>query len=224
MCCSFLDRSAICTGTFINDYQVVSAAHCVEGVEAINIYERNGASGFNEIAKATSFKAHPQYVSADNTASYDVSVITFPANSSSYTSKVALTAPKAGDKFTIVGFGNNVIERKLKDGQLIQTGSTYKRKGTNVIKELEDGQILFKGYLSEEEARAAGVTIGSESAAAGGDSGGPMFDEQGDIIGVTSHGRISADDDGNITEVITSYVDLTSSTSVSFLNAEVDKP
>ena len=213
----YINNQGVCTGTFVNDYQVVTAAHCVDRVSSVVILDK--VSGrFKQREKYVSYKKHPKYTSADQ-SKYDVAVVNFPKGTSDETSLLSPKSPSAGEKFSIVGYGNNVIEDELVGNQIQQSGSTVKRKGKNKIDSIEDGLILFEGDRKTFPTSTPGIN----SAAAGGDSGGPMFNNKGEIIGLTSHGKIFVEksDKTKISKIITAYVDVNSEYVASFLEEEL---
>ncbi|MBF0441422.1 MAG: trypsin-like serine protease [Oligoflexales bacterium] len=213
-----LDGAAICTGTFISDSRVLTAGHCVRSVGKVQIYRRKGAGGFQAGEAAKSFITSPMYKESGYDPKYDIAIVNFPSGTSKYISRISQSDPRPGDKFTIVGYGNSVISPTLVNGQLQQTGATYKREGFNEVSSVEEGQILFEGYFSQEDAEKHDASPGEKAGAAGGDSGGPMFNTRGEIIGTTSHGKIKSDANSNIIQITTSYVDLSSEYSRDFLS------
>ena len=104
----------------------------------------------------------------------------------------------------------------LQDRPFKQVGAgTVKRSGRNYVKRVESGQLIFDGAIN-------GVGDGQDAASGGGDSGGPLFVEEGGqffLAGVTHGGYIEKM--GGTWRKISAYVDLTSQTSIDWLKSTV---
>lgn len=210
----------ICTGTFVNDSQIVSAGHCVEGLDssdpALYVVTTNAQGEYIATAKAVSFKRHPNYNIRLGVSPYDVSVINFEADSAPATSPLATRSPSAGQTLTIVGYGNNVNEFD-RWGQLTGSGAGTKRAGNNSVGSVSGGFINFNGLPESDGSTTKGTLVSSGS----GDSGGPLF-VNGQLAGVTSGGGLRSDGRGGY--VATSkYVDVNSVYVKSFLTSQLKK-
>lgn len=206
---------SICTGTFVNDSQVVTAGHCVEGLSKTkpNLLVATEVNGRTvPFARAISWVRNPTYSFAQGVSPYDMSVITFPANTAPAISPIATEAPKVGEVFTIVGYGNN--QNFIgKTGVLDGAGAGVKRAGSNRLSQVSGGMLTFAGLTGT--VKVEGAEPGQYVASGSGDSGGPMF-VNGNLVGVTSGGGLSQTQDG--TEVAVSlYVDINSTLSKDFL-------
>jgi len=214
---------AICTGTFVNDSQVVTAGHCVEGQNAVRpqIYyatERGGR--MQAVAQAVSYKRNPLYSHAEGVGPNDVAVITFPAHTAPAITALAPAAPRVGDEFTIVGYGNsaNFINAT---GVLDGEGAGVKRAGTNTLSSVDDGMLGFAGLTGKEAAPVDGEKAGEYVSSGEGDSGGPLF-VNGKLAGVTSGGGLRKTADG-LDVSVSFYVDLNSPGSLKFLATALKK-
>ncbi len=206
------EGQAICTGTFVNDSQVVTAGHCVEGLDetAPEMYYATKVNGsLKAVAKAVSYQRNPSYSIDLGVSPYDVSVITFPANTAPATVALATSSPRAGDTFTIVGYGNN--ENFLKSGELSGSGAGVKRAGSNTVSSVKDGFINFVGLPGRDSSTGTGKLVSSGS----GDSGGPLY-VNGRLAGITSGGGLRPARDGSYVAV-SFYVDINNSSQRSFL-------
>lgn len=211
----------ICTGTFVNDSQVVTAGHCVENLAANNpnmVVATEFKGQVVPFAKAESFVRNPNYSFAQGVSPYDLAVINFPANTAPAVSPIAEAAPKAGEAFTIVGYGNNqnFIDNT---GVLNGAGAGTKRAGSNRIGQVSGGMISFAGLTGTMDIE--GMEPGQYVSSGSGDSGGPMF-VNGNLVGVTSGGGMGATPDG-LDIAISFYVDLNSPLSQAFLATVLKK-
>lgn len=215
----------ICTGTFVNDSQVVTAGHCVHGLDpkypamaAVAVSEgSDGNPEYKVRARALNLVQHPKYsMTLDNGVNgFDLAVVNFPANSAPAVSTIASQEPELEADLTIVGYGNN---RTYIDaaGRLNGDGAGTKRMGTNSVAAKEEGFLTFYGLPKAESPYQKGewVTAGS------GDSGGPMFVD-GELVGVTSGGGLAETDEGKLVGV-SNYVNLNSPSSRKFLQANLN--
>lgn len=215
--------SSICTGTFVNDAQVVTAAHCVydilkAGRSATSMYFTRQVNGRSQRVNATKLQYHPGYtVVPGKLSNHDLAVVTFPANSAPATTDLYPTTPSVGQKFTIVGFGVNDY-RYDAAGQQTGTGSGVKRKGENQIYQVDSGMIRFYGVPTASDPV---IAQGQDAASGSGDSGGPLLID-GALAGVTSGGGLAqaTDEEGNaLTVKVSNYVDLNESANQEFLMA-----
>lgn len=216
---------AVCTGTFVNDHQLLTASHCVEGLDAENpalyyvtkLGETTEELEYTPVAQAITFVQHPNYSSrlGDGVNQYDVAIVEFPAGTAPASIPVSKTQPKPGDALTIVGYGNNAHYSTF-SGDFDGTGSGIKRLGTNEVAFLDTDMIGFFGVTEE----APGLELGEYVASGAGDSGGPMLID-GKLIGVTSGGSLVETEEGYIVS-LSLYVDLTSDSSKQFLDMYLD--
>ena len=206
------DITSICTGTFVNNAQVVTAGHCVEGLDSENpnmVIVREVDGKLTAVAKAIRYQRNPNYNIDLGVNPNDLSVVTFPANTAPATTRVTTVTPRAGDAFTIVGFGNN--ENFINEsGELDGSGAGVKRAGSNRVSSVSGGFISFTGVPGAGQARA-----GQQVSSGAGDSGGPLF-INGRLAGVTSGGGLRQTSSGPVAQSF--YVDLTSSASRAFLS------
>ena len=205
---------AICTGTFINETTVVSAAHCTEGgkVDALGnvtgalsiITVKNLAAGEAQlVATSTRIVRNIKWDKAGkNVNKYDLSLITFPVGTAKAVSSFAAATPKVGARFTIVGYGLNQ-SKNIMDG----ASAGVKRLGENVVSSVSLGFIQFTGASTTTTADGTNVSAGA------GDSGGPLFVD-GKLAGITSGGG-SAGWFSNKTKSL--YIDVNSTDSQAFI-------
>lgn len=188
-------KGAICTGTFIDDETVITAAHCTMGgedvdpvtgrvdhtislVEMIDPAEKK----VKKIADSVAVYRNPEWDKAfekRQVNKYDLGVIKFPKGTSQNYRKISSKQAAAKDEFTIVGFGLNYVPKDQNDMDPSSAG--IKRMGKNKVESLSEGFIMFNGALKTTTADGTNVNASS------GDSGGPMFID-GKLVGVTSGG------------------------------------
>ena len=134
-------------------------------------------------------------------------------------SPISVEAPKVGEAFTIVGYGNNMnfIDNS---GVLNGAGAGVKRAGSNRISKVSGGMISFAGLTGTVEIE--GMEAGQYVSSGSGDSGGPMFVND-KLVGITSGGGLSQTQDG-IEIAISLYVDLNSPQSKQFLASALKQP
>lgn len=177
----------ICTGVIISPRTVLAAAHCIKKLPQSSpngsyhfVSVEAGATrtrvGINS-AFAVTYK-EPLGVTKipENHIALDLAVLDFGQNAFQLAAypKIASRPPAPGESLTLVGFGaTSFTEGKGTTGVL--------NKGKNVLKvyDEEDGYIMLSSYLD-----AQGNPEGA--LAAPGDSGGPLFDSRGDLIGIGS--------------------------------------
>ncbi len=209
-------QQSICSATFVNDHQVLTAGHCVEGLatEDPQLYfvERDAQGETSQVVKAERYRRNPNYSMSRNNGvnPSDLAVVTFPRATAPATTDIAAYRPDVGDSLTIVGYGNNRNYFES-NGQMSGSGAGEKRRGENIIRKNDSGFLTFYGVPESQEGIAEGQWVASGS----GDSGGPMF-VNGELVGVTSGGGLVRSEDGSLVAV-SHYVDLNSSESRQFL-------
>lgn len=195
----------ICTGVIISHRTVLAAAHCIKQRAAgKNVYHfieiEAGATRAKVAAKVSYAYTYNEPLGKDtipdNHVSLDLAVMDFGQNTFNLASypKIATKTPPKGSTVTLVGFGAtsfNKDSESLTDGGLNFGNNSISEAGTST------GYIKVSGVLG-----ANGLPHGA--LAAPGDSGGPLFNDAKELVGIGSGLLI----EGNRVENY--YVDLTS--------------
>ena len=165
-----LDQTGLCTGTFVGDNVVFTAAHCMDTTALGGMGLSNGTMPVSMVhggvVGENALSARPLE---------DFAILIFPAATSKSWRKIATSAPKAGDAMVVAGYGQtDFINNNASDGKV--------RYGFNVVDSVSVDQAILK-YQS----KATTDVLGQDSMSGRGDSGGPIFSGDGQVA-LTSGG------------------------------------
>jgi V8-like Glu-specific endopeptidase len=226
-----MDNETLCTGAWVSKTQVLTAAHCLRNRKEARIVKPgifNALFGYKTLASSTRLSWHPGYRRSQDVA-FDLGVIEFsPAELARLgdVAVVAITAkqPVVGAEITMVGYGNDTIDKELVFGEMRQSGQGPLRAGVNTIGALGPGHFVFRGYPSRQAAEANELAAGHQVSAASGDSGGPILDAAGQLLGVVSAGQPIRSGFDQVVQVESLAVDLTSAGAREFLRQHALAP
>jgi hypothetical protein len=151
-----------CTGTFVSDNTLLTAAHCIGSSQTVRINRRINAT-------STKVLIHPETRRTGRIGAYDIAVAIFPDNTAPATVPVYPQNPASGQEAVFVGYGQS------NNG----AGAGTKRMGRNKIRDVSGDVIRSRRSTSN-------AGSGEDVSVAPGDSGGPLFID-GHIAGITSY-------------------------------------
>jgi hypothetical protein len=166
------DNGRTCTGTFILPNVLITAAHCIDNdLSPLSVAALGGASSKTVVDPAFD-GTFPQH---------DVALAFFSRAVVDDVMNLDFNEPKIGDTVTMIGYGRNFYKTETQDAGL--TG--IKRIGSNNIIHVTDHAIAVIGT---KDAFAPGLQQpdGTHSGLGRGDSGGPLLNQAGGIIGIAS--------------------------------------
>jgi S1-C subfamily serine protease len=192
---------ARCTASLIRSDVLLTAAHCVKS-------RRTGQERLIRLASAAGLrsveiKIHPEYQSERQ---LDVAMVRLNGPVKNVLPLAfAAKVPQQGDVVKLVGFGGN----QYTTTKGIVEGSGVKRMGTTRVAYLDD-QFIYSRGLRDAMPPGSSRPTGIDVALAPGDSGGPMLNAEGVIIGVAAVVNSEQDDPRQKLPIIVAHTQITS--------------
>lgn len=160
-------NGGICTGTFIGPKTLITAAHCVVGMDSVTV---------KGIAPKTILPNPKWDPESHGIHGFDVAFLIFDEKMSSSMTALSASKPTAGqDNLTMVGYGFTNYKT--------QEGSGTKRMGTTSIE-----SVSSTGMTMVINTRSAKTDDQETPSIGRGDSGGPLLNSAREIIGIASQG------------------------------------
>lgn len=142
-----------CTGTFVSDTTLITAAHCVVDTETVTVMENSAVS--------TKIMFHRKYDDSLSQQQYDLAVVLFPTGSAPAWTSLVSAPFEEGDEATIIGYGCTDWKKRRSSG--------VRRLGTTYVVDVNEETGVIKSNLR------GGASV------CPGDSGGPLL--AGEFVG-----------------------------------------
>lgn len=179
-----------CTGVAWQANTLLTSAHCIDQKEHSKISVKvTDLYGKKKSYKPTQIRIHPEFNPEKTFSKYDLALLTFDESIFSFQAEFIGSdyMSRKGDEVTVIGFGGN--QYVLDEEEIAFRGRGIKRSGQNsIMLAWPDGRFLLKGSVFKE----TGLGIFEEAVSADGDSGAPVFNTQGQVIGIIVAGSIQA--------------------------------
>jgi len=201
-----------CTGTLIDSSHILTAAHCISDSSGNNILTGGNISLFDDNGQIVTSDIvgsvkHPDY-DGKFTKGNDVAVLTIQPVSNISTRTINTSDSVVGSQVDKFGYGLSGTGNTGTDSQTYPFGTERNVKNVydayadtmmNALKETYvPHSVLQYDFDNGNDANDAfgfffgisntSVNGGKEGLSAPGDSGGPTFDSEGKIVGITSYG------------------------------------
>ncbi len=169
-------KGSFCSAIVLNPQVLLTAAHCVSGSPDYRVHWRD-KDGQPVLREPATIILHPGYAknaARDRKRSIDLAMIRLAEPLPSQFKSVALSdlVPRTGDRLIVAGYGLTVENDPV-------TGGTLRASTLATIEPYGPSRILV--WLSDPVSGPKGNGAG----ACTGDSGGPIFDNNGALVAIT---------------------------------------
>ncbi len=180
-----IDGLYFCGGNVISENTILTAAHCTDGARSVEVtagaHDQSVNEATQQIITSSDTMEHPDWNA--NTIAGDVSLIFLPEPLSlnEYVSPINLGSgePPVGDRVTMAGWGKTCdVGCGVNDVVMEVTCPVLDDNEA----EAYYGDFDWENIICIDSAGGMGTCNG--------DSGGPLMDAAGDLVGVTSFGSI----------------------------------
>lgn len=203
----------LCTGTVVRDDLVLTAAHCLENTKYTYLVVNAAVNKNIKPVKSIDRIIFPGYKPGDGPES-DIAFVVVPKGSMSghVIGRIAQKSVSIGERVTLVGYGHT------RSGQQDSNEDLKRFVGSNVVGKIESRSP----YTITLTSNVVGPTT---SGTAGGDSGGPLFNSNGEIVGVTKGSSAVANDViSQETPAFSFYVNVADPGIASFISVVMNDP
>lgn len=221
---------SLCSGTFVSDNTLLTAAHCVDDSENGGIFYVPGhyikyanKDWEQRIAPLKSIHHEGAVLYSEGSQSIllsdsviDLAILIFPNDTAPSTSPLLKRTLEENEDVTVVGFGKTstttpnigspIVRRYGQNSAVLDPTETFKQYA------LLEGLVATIGPSETDFSAVNSCTLSSDTQAAEGDSGGPLFSED-HIAAITSMGHTDVESKQDIAI----FVDLNSTESKSLL-------
>ena len=173
-----------CSGVFISDHLLLTSAHCVADnapVASISFSADFSTLKNGGTASTSSWVINPSYVAGSamtDALKNDILVAVFPAGTfTGAAAAVSASAAQVNDTITMVGYGGTGVDPN-NINSYVNVGQ--RKVGSNVVTEI----IANISNAIAWARSAAGGSAGEPAGIVQGDSGGPVYNSQGALVGV----------------------------------------